>query len=48
MARRERRASLGGQVALQFDAIGSGDMRASDLSHRSVWGPAVDQLLPDE
>jgi hypothetical protein len=33
----------GGQIVLQFDGTG-----ASDLSHRYVWGPAVDQLLADE
>jgi hypothetical protein len=32
-----------GQIVLQFD----GDS-ASDLSHRYLWGPAVDQILADE
>jgi RHS repeat-associated protein len=32
-----------GQIALQFDGAA-----ASDLSHRYLWGPAVDQLLADE
>ncbi|MCI0361774.1 MAG: hypothetical protein L0211_25085, partial [Planctomycetaceae bacterium] len=34
----------GGQVALQFDDGGA----ASDLAHRYLWAPAVDQLLADE
>jgi RHS repeat-associated protein len=38
----------GTQVALEFDKAGSGDLAASDLSHRYLWGPAVDQLLADE
>ena len=46
----------GNQIALQFDAVfprppgqGQGDsLVASDLSHRYLWGPAVDQLLADE
>ena len=33
---------------LQFDKTGSGDAAAGDLSHRYLWGPAVDQLLADE
>jgi RHS repeat-associated protein len=33
----------GGQVALQFEGS-----TASSLSHRYLWGPAVDQLLADE
>lgn len=38
----------GGQVVLQFDKATTGDLEASDLSHRYLWGPAVDQLLADE
>src|SRR3954464_7801300 len=34
---------VGNQVQLQFDGN-----RAIDLSHRYLWGPAVDQLLADE
>lgn len=37
-----------GQVVLQFDKDGSGSLGADDLSHRYLWGPAVDQLLADE
>jgi RHS repeat-associated protein len=33
----------GNQVALQFDGT-----EATDLSHRYLWGPAVDQILADE
>ena len=38
----------GNQIALQFDHAGTGAATASDLSHRYLWGPAVDQLLADE
>jgi RHS repeat-associated protein len=42
----------GSQIALQFNktsATGSASaLSASDLSHRYLWGPAVDQLLADE
>jgi RHS repeat-associated protein len=38
----------GGQVVLQFDKAGTGDLVASDLTHRYLWGQAVDQLLTDE
>ena len=41
----------GGQVVLQFDAQFEStpvDLEASDLTHRYVWGPGVDQLLADE
>ena len=31
----------GGQIALQFDTDG-------DLTHRYLWGPAIDQILADE
>jgi hypothetical protein len=33
----------GGQVALEFDKTGSGSIAAGDLSHRYLWGDAVDQ-----
>jgi len=38
----------GGQIALQFDKTGTGDVAAGDLSHRYLWGQAVDQILADE
>lgn len=38
----------GNQIVLQFDKSGTGSASASDLSHRYLWGPAVDQLLADE
>jgi RHS repeat-associated protein len=38
----------GAQIALQFEKTGTGDISASGLSHRYLWGPAVDQLLADE
>jgi RHS repeat-associated protein len=42
----------GSQVALQFDSSGAtgsaSALTAADLSHRYLWGPAVDQLLADE
>ncbi|HJQ78894.1 MAG TPA: hypothetical protein VJ828_03015, partial [Lacipirellulaceae bacterium] len=37
-----------GQVILQFDKTGSGNVVTTELSHRYLWGPAVDQLLADE
>jgi RHS repeat-associated protein len=33
---------------LQFDKTGSGTVADTDLSHRYLWGPMVDQLLTDE
>ncbi len=36
----------GNQIVLQFD--GSGTLAAGSLSHRYLWGPAVNQLLADE
>jgi RHS repeat-associated protein len=33
---------------LQFDKDGTGDVTGENLSHRYLWGPAVDQLLADE
>ena len=33
---------------MQFDKTGTGNLAATDLSHRYLWGPAVDQLLADE
>ncbi len=38
----------GNQIVLQFDENGSGAMTTANLSHRYLWGPAVDQLLSDE
>ena len=39
----------GNQIALQFDKTGSGDLAATDMSHRYLWNPqAVDQLFADE
>jgi RHS repeat-associated protein len=43
----------GNQIVLQFDKDVSGTgsasaLTASDLSHRYLWGPAVDQILADE
>ena len=38
----------GNQIVMQFDKTGTGDLAASDLSHRYLWGTAVDQLLADE
>ena len=43
----------GDRVLLQFDGPGGGtgsasDLTGADLSHRYLWGPAVDQLLCDE
>ena len=38
----------GNQIVLQFQKTGTGDLAATDLSHRYLWGPAVDQLLADE
>ena len=38
-----------GQIALQFDGAGTGQLSASDLSHRNLWNSqAVDQLFADE
>jgi RHS repeat-associated protein len=37
-----------GQVVLEFDKTGTGNLETSNLSHRYLWGPAVDQLLADE
>jgi RHS repeat-associated protein len=39
----------GNQIVLQFDKDGSGQLDASNLSHRYLWQPgAVDQLMSDE
>jgi RHS repeat-associated protein len=38
----------GNQIVMQFQKTGNGDLAATDLSHRYLWGPAVDQLLADE
>ena len=36
------------ETALQFEKTGAGDLAATDLSHRYLCGPAVDQLFADE
>jgi len=36
------------QIALQFDSTGPGGPAAADLSHRYLWGDAVDQIFADE
>jgi len=36
------------QIALQFDKTGAGNATATDLTHRYLWGTAVDQILADE
>jgi RHS repeat-associated protein len=38
----------GNQIVMQSDGTGEGNLTASNLSHRYLWGPAVDQLLADE
>jgi RHS repeat-associated protein len=38
----------GSQIVMQFDRAGTGALTAANLSHRYLWGPAVDQLLADE
>ncbi|WP_145250663.1 RHS repeat-associated core domain-containing protein [Aeoliella mucimassa] len=41
----------GGQIVMQLDdtvTTASEDLTKEDLSHRYLWGPAVDQLLADE
>jgi RHS repeat-associated protein len=38
----------GEQILEQFDGTGSGNLTAENLSHRYLWGPAVDQLMADE
>src|SRR5690606_23153501 len=37
-----------GQVVLEFEKTGTGNVAASDLAHRYLWGPGVDMLLADE
>ena len=38
-----------GQIVAQFDKTGSGNLAATDLSHRYLWNPqAVDQFFADE
>ena len=44
----ERFVYDGNQIVLEFDKASSGTVAASDLSHRYLWGPAVDQILADE
>jgi YD repeat-containing protein len=38
----------GNQIVLEFDKDGTGNVTGQDLSHRYLWGPAVDQALADE
>jgi len=38
----------GENIALQFDGTGTSPLGANDLSHRYLWGPAVDQVMADE
>jgi len=38
----------GNQIALQLDKTGTGAAAATDLSHRYLFGTAVDQILADE
>ncbi|MEI8376536.1 MAG: RHS repeat-associated core domain-containing protein [Planctomycetota bacterium] len=45
---RKRFVYDGDQVVLEFDKTGSGDITNANLSHRYLWGVAVDQLLADE
>jgi RHS repeat-associated protein len=37
-----------GQITLQFEKTGGGALTRTDLAHRYLWGPAVDELLADE
>ena len=37
-----------GQIVLDFEKTGTGDAANGDLSHRYLWGTAVDQILADE
>jgi RHS repeat-associated protein len=36
------------QIVLHFDREGAGDASETDLAHRYLWGPNVDQILADE
>ncbi len=38
----------GNNIALQFDKTGTGNLAAANLTHRYLYGPAVDQILADE
>ena len=38
----------GNQIVLQFDSTSGSNLTAGDLSHRYLWGEAVDQLMADE
>jgi RHS repeat-associated protein len=38
----------GNQIVLQFEKSGTGSLAAGNLTHRDLWGPAVDQLLAQE
>ena len=37
-----------GQIVLDLEKTGTGDAANGDLSHRYLWGTAVDQILADE
>jgi RHS repeat-associated protein len=37
-----------GQIVLQFDKTGSGNLETTNLSHRYLWADIVDELLADE
>jgi RHS repeat-associated protein len=38
----------GSEIVLQFEGTGGEGLGASDLSHRYLWGPAIDQILANE
>ena len=38
----------GENIALQFDGTGTSPLGANDLSHRYLWGPAVDQVMANK
>jgi RHS repeat-associated protein len=38
----------GNQIVLQFENTDSDPLAESDLTHRYLWGPTVDQILADE
>ena len=46
--KQERFVYDGNQIVLEFDKAGAGDVTGANLSHRYLWGPAVDQILADE
>lgn len=37
-----------GQIVFQFEDTGTNTVDEADLTHRYLWGPAVDQVLADE